>query len=77
MKRFTSLMLMLLVAVTTWAGPTDLPTLTTDEANPVWYQTGFASSVVKVGKSVGPAHVVTATSSINIKDVNLFIFQLV
>ena len=31
-------MLMLLVAVTTmWAGPTDLPTLTTDEANPVWY----------------------------------------
>ena len=37
MKRFTSLMLMLLVAVTTWAGPTDLPTLTTDEANPVWY----------------------------------------
>ena len=30
-------MLMLLCAVATWAGPTDLPTLTTDEANPVWY----------------------------------------
>ena len=30
-------MLMLLCAMTAWAGPTDLPTLTTDEANPVWY----------------------------------------
>ena len=36
MKRFTSLMLMLLFAVTTWAGPTDLPELTTD-ANIKWY----------------------------------------
>ena len=36
MKRFTSLMLMLLVAVTTWAGPTDLPEMST-EGNVKWY----------------------------------------
>jgi hypothetical protein len=37
MKRFTSFMLMLLVAVTTWAGPTDLPQITTDLENPIYY----------------------------------------
>lgn len=37
MKRITSLMLMLLVAVTTWAGPTDLPQITTDLENPIYY----------------------------------------
>ena len=37
MRKFTSLMLMLLCAVTAWAGPTDLPELTTDVENPVWY----------------------------------------
>lgn len=38
MKKFTSMMLMLLFAVTTsWAAATDLPTLTTDENSPVWY----------------------------------------
>ena len=37
MKRFTSFMLMLLCAVTTWAGPTDLPQITKDLKNPIYY----------------------------------------
>ena len=38
MKKFTSLMMVLLCAITTsWAAATDLPTLTTDAENPVWY----------------------------------------
>ena len=37
MKRFTSFMLMLLCAVATWAGPTDLPQITTDLKNPIYY----------------------------------------
>ena len=37
MKKFTSFMLMLLCAVTTWAGPTDLPQITTDPENPIYY----------------------------------------
>lgn len=37
MKKFTSLMLMLLCAVATWAGPTDLPQITTDLENPIYY----------------------------------------
>ena len=36
MKKFTSLMLMLLCAVTTWAGVTDLPEMST-EGNTKWY----------------------------------------
>ena len=36
MRKFTSLMLMLLCAVTTWAGPTDLPKISTVE-NPIYY----------------------------------------
>lgn len=37
MRKFTSLMLMLLCAVTAWAGPTDLPEITTDLENPIYY----------------------------------------
>ncbi len=37
MRKFTSFMLMLLCAVATWAGPTDLPKITTDLENPIYY----------------------------------------
>ncbi len=37
MKKFTSFMLMLLCAVTTWAGVTDLPVMTTDTNDIKWY----------------------------------------
>ena len=37
MRKFTSFLLMLLCAVTTWAGPTDLPQITTDLENPIYY----------------------------------------
>ena len=37
MKKFTSFMLMLLCAVTTWAGVTDLPEMTTDTNDIKWY----------------------------------------
>ena len=41
-------MLMLLVAVTTWAGPTDLPQITTDLENPIYYTISNTRSDGKV-----------------------------
>ena len=48
MKRFTSFMLMLLCAVATWAGPTDLPQITTDLENPIYYTISNTRSDGKV-----------------------------
>ncbi len=48
MKRFTSLMLTLVLAVAAWAGPTDLPQITTDLNNPIYYTISNTRSEGKV-----------------------------
>ena len=48
MRKITSLMLMLLCAVTAWAGPTDLPKITTDLNNPIYYTISNTRSEGKV-----------------------------
>ena len=48
MKRFTSLMLTLVLAVAAWAGPTDLPKITTDLKNPIYYTISNTRSEGKV-----------------------------
>jgi hypothetical protein len=63
MKRFTSLMLMLLCAVTTmWAGPTDLPQITTDLENPIYY------TIMNTRSSQPGGYMYFAGESVGIKD---------
>jgi hypothetical protein len=63
MKRFTSFMLMLLCAVTTmWAGPTDLPQITTDVNNPIYY------TIVNTRSSEPGGYMYFAGENIGIKD---------
>ena len=62
MKRFTSFMLMLLCAVTTWAGPTDLPQITTDVNNPIYY------TIMNTRSSQPGGYMYFAGESVGIKD---------
>ncbi|MBO5866127.1 MAG: hypothetical protein J6Q73_08790, partial [Bacteroidaceae bacterium] len=63
MKRFTSLMLMLLCAVTTmWAGPTDLPQITTDLNNPIYY------TIVNTRSSQPGGYMYFAGENVGLKD---------
>ena len=63
MKRFTSLMLMLLCAVTTmWAGPTDLPQITTDVNNPIYY------TIVNTRSSQPGGYMYFAGDNVGLKD---------
>ena len=62
MKRFTSLMLMLLCAVATWAGPTDLPQITTDLDNPIYY------TIVNTRSSQPGGYMYFAGANVGIKD---------
>ena len=63
MKKFTSLMLMLLVAVTTmWAGPTDLPQITTDVNNPIYY------TIVNTRSSQPGGYIYFAGENVGLKD---------
>lgn len=56
-------MLMLLVAVTTmWAGPTDLPQITTDVNNPIYY------TIVNTRSSQPGGYMYFAGENIGIKD---------
>ena len=62
MKKFTSLMLMLLCAVTAWAGPTDLPEITTDLDNPIYY------TIVNTRSSQPGGFMYFAGENVGIKD---------
>ena len=62
MKRFTSFMLMLLCAVATWAGPTDLPQITTDLENPIYY------TIVNTRSSQPGGYMYFAGENVGLKD---------
>ena len=62
MKRFTSLMLTLVLAVAAWAGPTDLPQITTDLENPIYY------TIVNTRSSQPGGYMYFAGENIGIKD---------
>ena len=62
MKRFTSLMLTLVLAVAAWAGPTDLPQITTDVNNPIYY------TIVNTRSSEPCGYMYFAGENIGIKD---------
>ena len=55
-------MLMLLVAVTTWAGPTDLPQITTDLENPIYY------TIVNTRSSQPGGYMYFAGDNVGLKD---------
>ena len=55
-------MLMLLVAVTTWAGPTDLPKITTDVNNPIYY------TIVNTRSSQPGGYMYFAGENVGLKD---------
>ena len=55
-------MLMLLVAVTTWAGPTDLPQITTDLENPIYY------TIVNTRSSQPGGYMYFAGENVGLKD---------
>ena len=55
-------MLMLLCAVTTWAGPTDLPQITTDVNNPIYY------TIVNTRSSQPGGYMYFAGENVGIKD---------
>ena len=62
MKKITSFMLMLLCAMTAWAGPTDLPQITTDLNNPIYY------TIVNTRSSQPGGYMYFAGENVGIKD---------
>ena len=62
MKRFTSLMLTLVLAVAAWAGPTDLPQITTDVNNPIYY------TIVNTRSSQPGGYMYFAGENVGLKD---------
>ena len=70
MRKFTSLMLMLLCAVTTWAGVTDLPEMST-EGNTKWYT---IKNVRKAKYATYAGESTSMTQQSSVQDGSLFYF---
>ena len=62
MRKFTLLMMSLLCAMTAWAGPTDLPQITTDLKNPIYY------TIMNTRSSQPGGYMYFAGDNVGIKD---------